>query len=395
MNENRVLVSIKKIDKIEPLTLKSGETARSVLAFIGGWKATVGANEFNVGDLVVFAEPDSIFPVEERWAFLERHKYRIKTQKYGNLIRPNGESVVSQGLILSMDVLPAGSTYKEGDDVTKVLGVTHAPESDDDEFADNAEFGKDKAKVIRFKKWMPAKMFNALMRYEWFRKMAIPPKEPKGFVREVSKTDEERIQNCGNIVNADTLWTLTEKVDGTSSTFRLKRKQAGFLAKLFGKDTFDFAVCTRNNRLNTPNDTSVQWVMAKKYKIYDALKKIIGNNDWVAIQGEAAGPKIQKNRQGLKVNRLFVFNLIYPKGRVKSAEAAEIIKSVGLEWVPIIATGVDIHGKTEEDLLNMANGKSALNPDKMREGIVFRAENPDMDLSFKAVSPEYLLKIGE
>lgn len=395
MNENRVLVSIKKIDKIEPLTLKSGETARSVLAFIGGWKATVGANEFNVGDLVVFAEPDSIFPVEERWAFLERHKYRIKTQKYGNLIRPNGESVVSQGLILSMDVLPAGSTYKEGDDVTKVLGVTHAPESDDDEFADNAEFGKDKAKVVRFKKWMPAKMFNALMRYEWFRKMAIPPKEPKGFVREVSKTDEERIQNCGNVVNADTLWTLTEKVDGTSSTFRLKRKQVGFFAKLFGKDAFDFAVCTRNNRLNTPNDTSVQWVMAKKYKIYDALKKIIGNNDWVAIQGEAAGPKIQKNRQGLKVNRLFVFNLIYPKGRVKSAEAAEIIKNVGLEWVPIIATGVDIHGKTEEDLLNMANGKSALNPDKMREGIVFRAENPDMDLSFKAVSPEYLLKIGE
>lgn len=395
MNENRVLVSIKKIDKIEPLTLKSGETARSVLAFIGGWKATVGANEFKVGDLVVFAEPDSIFPVEEQWAFLERHKYRIKTQKYGNLIRPNGESVVSQGLILSMNVLPAGNTYKEGDDVTKVLGVTHAPESDDDEFADNAEFGKDKAKVVRFKKWMPAKMFNALMRHEWFRKMAIPPKEPKGFVREVSKTDEERIQNCGNIVNADTLWTLTEKVDGTSSTFRLKRKQAGFLAKLFGKDAFDFAVCTRNNRLNTPNDTSVQWVMVKKYKIYDALKKIIGNNDWVAIQGEAAGPKIQKNRQGLKVNRLFVFNLIYPNGRVKSVEAAEIIKSVGLEWVPIIATGVDLHGKTEEDLLNMANGKSALNPDKMREGIVFRAENPDMDLSFKAVSPDYLLKIGE
>ena len=85
MNENRILVSVKKIDKIEPLTLKNGETARSVLAFIGGWKATVGANEFNVGDPVVFAEPDSVFPVEERWYFLERHKYRIKTQKYGEL----------------------------------------------------------------------------------------------------------------------------------------------------------------------------------------------------------------------------------------------------------------------------------------------------------------------
>ena len=89
---------------------------------------------------------------------------------------------------------------------------------------------------------------------------------------------------------------------------------------------------------------------------------------------------------------MFVFNLYYPNGRVKSVEARELIKSVGLEWVPIIATGLDLHGKTEEDLLNMANGKSALNPDKLREGIVFRAENPDMDLSFKAVSPEYCLK---
>ena len=395
MNENRILVSVKKIDKIEPLTLKStGETARSVLAFIGGWKATVGANEFNVGDLVVFAEPDSIFPVEERWSFLERHKYRIKTQKYGNLIRPNGEAVVSQGLILSISVLPEGNTYKEGDDVTKVLGVTHAPEQDEDEFADNAEFGKDKAKVVRFKKWMPAKMFNTLMRYDWFRKMAIPPKEFKGFVREVSKTDEERIQNCGDIVNADTVWTLTEKVDGMSSTYRLKKRPRNLSNRLFGTYKYDFAVCSRNNRLNNP-DNSAYWAMAEKYKIADALKKIIGNNDWVAIQGEVSGPRCNGNRQGLQTNRLFVFNLYYPTGRVKSVEAAEIIKNIGLEWVPIIATGVDLHGKTEEDLLNMANGKSALNPDKMREGIVFRAENQDMDLSFKAVSPEYLLKIGE
>lgn len=395
MNENRILVSVKKIDKIEPLTLKStGETARSVLAFIGGWKATVGANEFNVGDLVVFAEPDSIFPVEERWSFLERHKYRIKTQKYGNLIRPNGEPVVSQGLILSMNVLPDGNTYKEGDDVTKILGVTHAPESDEDEFAGNAEFGKDKAKVVRFKKWMPAKMFNTLMRYDWFRKMAIPPKEFKGFVREVSKTDEERIQNCGNIVNADTLWTLTEKVDGMSSTYRLKKKKSNFIAKIFGKQKYDFAVCSRNNRLNKP-DNSGQWAMAKKFDIENVLKKIIGDNEWVAIQAETVGAKVNGNRLKLNYNDLYVFNLIYPQGRVKSIDGKKIMEKYGVKWVPIIETGVDLHGKTEEELLNMANGKSAVTPSVLREGIVFRAENSDMDLSFKAVSPEYLLKYHE
>lgn len=394
MNENRVLVSIKQIDKIEPLTLKNGEIARSVLAFVGGWKATVEANEFSVGELVVFAETDSVFPKEDRWSFLERYKYRIKTQRYNNLIRPNGESVISQGLILSTDILPPNKTYKLGDDVTKILEVTHANE-EEDEFDTNVEFRSKKTDNIRFKKWMPNKLFNILMRNQWFRNITIPKKEPNDFIKEVNKTDEERIQNCGNIVNVDTLWTATEKVDGTSSTYMLKRKRKSFLKKLFRQENFDFVVCSRNIRLNNPNDGSVQWAMAKKYKIEDALKKLIGKNDWIVIQGESVGPKIQKNPLGLKENKLFIFNLIYPYGRIKSIAAQNIIKEIGLEWVPIIGEHLDLHGKSEEDLLKMADGKSFLNYERLREGIVFRSENPDTDLSFKAVSPEYCLKKGE
>jgi hypothetical protein len=126
----------------------------------------------------------------------------------------------------------------------------------------------------------------------------------------------------------------------------------------------------------------------------NVMKHIIGKYQWVAIQGEAVGPKIQKNRQGLTENKLLVFNLIYPDGRRKTVESAELLKKFGVEWVPIIAAHLDLHGKTEEDLLKMADGVSALNPDRLREGIVFRAENPNMNLSFKAVSPEYALKHG-
>lgn len=390
MNENRILVSIKKIDKIEPLIVKSGEPARSALARIGGWKATVDAKEFHAGDTVVFAEPDSIFPVDERWNFLERCHYTIKTQRYGSLLTENGEVVVSQGLILPMSVLPVGD-YNIGDDVTKILGVTHALEPvDKDEYANNAEFSTKNAKNTKFK-WLPKPVFNKFMRYSWFRDIIIPHVEKMGFVTEVSKTDEERIQNCGDIVNTNTLWTATEKVDGCSATYRLKRLPSNFWKRLIGKEEFDFAVCSRNRRIAKPNDSSY-WAMAKKYDIMNVLKKIIGNNKWVAIQLECAGPKINGNRQALKENRAFVFNLIYPTGRVKSVDGKKIIEQYGMEWVPIISTGIDLHGKTEEDLLNMSNGMSALNPDKMREGIVFRAENQDVDLSFKAVSPEYLLK---
>jgi len=395
MNENRALVSVKRIDAIEPLRVKSGEPARSELVRIGGWRATASVGEFQVGQLVVFAEPDSVFPVEERWSFLERKHYRIETQKYNNILTQAGEPTISQGLVLPMDVLPKG-TYEEGQDVTKLLGVTHAPEPDDvDEFEANAEFSTSNKRPAKFK-WLPKGIFNRLMRHEWFRKLALPKKEPKGFVQEVSKTDEERIQNCGKIVNADTTWTLTEKVDGQSGTYRLRKVKGGFLKRLFGKPQYDFAVCSRNNRLNKP-DNSSHWAMAKKYNIEEVLKKLLNTPmfkgfDWIAIQGEVAGPKIQKNRQGLTENHLYVFNLITPKGRVKSMEARVYVGNLGLEWVPIISYGVDLHGKTEQDLLEMANGMSLLNPERMREGIVFRAENPDLDLSFKAVSPEYELK---
>lgn len=388
MNPNRILVSIRKVDGIEPLTVKNGEPARTEIVRIGGWKATATVGEFHTGDLVVFAETDSVFPVEERWSFLERCHYRIKTQKYNNLRDQYGNPVISQGLVLPLSILPDSTLISEGQDVTKILGVTHAPEQDEDEFEANAEFGN--TKVTPKFKWLPKDIYNYLMKYQWFRTISLPKKEYKGFPKEVSKTDEERIQNCGDIVNKDTTWTATEKVDGMSSTYLLKRK---------GGKKFEFIVCSRNNRLTKP-DGSAQWAMAKKYNIEAGLKRLFSTNafsdcQWIAIQGECAGPKIQKNPQGLSENRLFVFNLISPYGRTKSSIAKSIMEEIGLEWVPILETGLDLHGKTEADLLEMANGKSALNPDKMREGIVFRAENPDMDLSFKAVSPEYLLKKGE
>jgi hypothetical protein len=46
-----------------------------------------------------------------------------------------------------------------------------------------------------------------------------------------------------------------------------------------------------------------------------------------------------------------------------------------------------------DDVLALANGKSAVNVNKMREGVVFKRVNGQEH--FKAVSPNYLLKKGE
>ena len=118
---------------------------------------------------------------------------------------------------------------------------------------------------------------------------------------------------------------------------------------------------------------------------------MIGACDWIAIQGECIGPKIQKNKYEVSDYDLFVFNLIYPWGRMRSTVARSACQRFGLKFVPIIETGITLPD-TVDEVLTYAHGTSALH-DTLREGIVFRSE--DGARSFKAVDPLFLLKYDE
>ncbi len=89
---------------------------------------------------------------------------------------------------------------------------------------------------------------------------------------------------------------------------------------------------------------------------------------------------------------MYVFNLIYPSGRVGSVEAKKIVGKYGLKFVPVIDESVNIKGMSVDEVLDYATGKSQLY-DTLREGIVFRSL--DGKQSFKAVSPEFLIKHNE
>ena len=60
-----------------------------------------------------------------------------------------------------------------------------------------------------------------------------------------------------------------------------------------------------------------------------------------------------------------------------------------MKWVPILDTKYMLP-KTMEEIKVVSDGKSVVNPNVMREGIVFR--DPTTDLSFKSVSRDYMLK---
>jgi hypothetical protein len=357
----RQLATIKKVSSISPIP----DRDRISLATIDGWSVIVKKDEFAVGDLCVYCEIDSVLPEKPEFEFLRSKNFRIKTIKMAG--------VISQGICFPLSFLP-DSTYKEGQDVTSVLGVTQYEPTMDVE------------RNQRNKKAVPAKYPPFLMRFKWFRQLVYKKdhREGMGFPKFISKTDETRIQNIPFVLQNKTPFIATEKIDGQSGTFCLVKKR-GFL-----KNKLEYIVCSRNVRLFN-QDSSSYWTVSQRYDIKNVLEKMIGEYEWIAIQGECVAPNVQGNKYKVEEADLYVFNVITPSGRMGSLEAATFVTEHGLKFVPILDTEY-VMPDTVREVLQYANGKSKIG-DTLREGIVFRSH--DGKQSFKAVDPLFLLKYDE
>lgn len=356
----RKLAHIEKIEWINPINGRD----RIVLAGVLGWTVIVQKEEYKIGDKVIFCEIDSVFPEKPEFEFLRSKKFRIKTMRMAG--------VLSQGICFPLSLLPEGN-YNIGDDVTELLGITqYEPTMDKEEASVPAD--NPKKKYPKF-----------LMRHKWFRNLVLPKKQAKAFPEFISKTDETRIQNAPFYLDMDCDWCATEKIDGQSGSFTLQKIKG---KHFWNRGKFDFAVCSRNLRIWN-KDKSSYWAVSDIYNMEETLHNLIGDNEWVAIQGECVAPNVQGNKYKVKSPDLYVFNLIYPDGRVPSIEAKHIIEEQGLKFVPIIEEKANIKGMSVQDVLDYATGKSLLS-DGLREGIVFRSL--DGKQSFKAVSPDFLIK---
>lgn len=352
----RNLASIRKISNITPIDGKD----RIVLAQIDGWQVIVQKADFHTGDLCVYCEIDSVLPEKPEFEFLRTKGFRIKTMKMAG--------VISQGICFPVSILPYGD-YKEGQDVTDIIGIKQYESTMDVE-----KIPPSKNKIINF-----------LMRYAWFRKIVLGSNNNDSFPSQISKTDEIRIQENPSILQDKQKYIFTEKTDGQSGSFLLIREK-GVL-----KDKFKYVVCSRNRRL-IKKDKSSYWYVSDRYNIEHVLRELIGNNDWVAIQGECIAPGVQKNKYKVIEPDLYVFNLIYPDGRKGSLEAKAIVEKYGMKFVPIVDSNATLPD-TVEDMLALAHGKSLINPSILREGLVCRT--PDGKHSFKAVDPLFLLHYDE
>lgn len=412
----RELAYIVKIDAIEPIEGSDNCEA----AVVGGWRIMVRKGTFKVGDYAVYFEIDSKVPETREYEFLAKKHYKIKTQKYtfggkGNFI--------SQGLLMHFNdfqndggipswlvnfntqcamAAAAGGEIDLPYFLTEDLGVTYSVADDNKRKASTDKYTKMRARHQKL--FRKNKLVQWLWNRNWGKKILFfflgTKKDKRGWPDWVRKTDEERCQNLPQLFPGDeTQWLVTEKIDGSSTTFTLHRRA-------FGK--YDFFVCSRNVCFDTPEklekcyyDSNIYLEMAKKYNIEEVLHKLLDmepKSDFVTLQGETYGDGVQKRTYGLINGQhdFAAFNLIYGtdinnQHRLDSYSMKALLSEYNIPTVPILEGNYKLPATCDE-LLKYADGISQLDGE-IREGVVLRTY--DGVNSFKAVSNEFLIKFKE
>ena len=335
MNTDRKLASVVKIADIQPIV---GADAIMV-ASVKGWKVVVKKDEYKVGDLAVYYEIDSFLPIRPQFEFLRKSSYKRMGSSEGfrlKTIRLRGQ--ISQGLLTP---IPEGiSNPREGDDLTEALDI------------------------VKYEPPIPAQLAGKI----------------KGtFPSFIPKTDEIRIQNFESEVGFSPVGErayVTEKLDGTSFT-------CYFNNGVFG-------VCGRNWELSETSDNSL-WRMANVLQLKEKMTKH-GKN--IALQGELIGAGINGNLYGLSDHKLYFFTgYDIDKGRRMFFDELEwVLFGLQLQMVPVLEKyGFVIPNENNivDYMLRYAEGKSVLNMEVDREGVVVRGL--EREFSFKAISNTYLL----
>lgn len=378
----RKLASIQRIKAINPI-----EGADKIeVAQVLNWECVVSKGAYNVGDLVLYFEIDSLLPDIEAFSFLKGsswsqklNKYKISTHKFLNQI--------SQGLVMSTEQLKV---------VFKQIRYSQVLESSPNmiPYPDNIlnpVEGDDLTDALMIEKYEPPVSNGSLgeiLNHEWY----------------IPKTDEERIQVCAETVLPEYMksepgdWYATIKLDGCSCT-----------AGLFDDA---FLIGGRNQFYK---DENMYTTTVKKYgDLENKLKEYqLINGVYVAFQGELCGPGIQGNKLGLEEKEWYIFNAFMSKTgkngsyvKCETLRLRKLCEEFGLKMVPVIAdedkfdftatTDVD---KTVDNLLEYVDNIEYKDyfgtavAGQLAEGVVFRKD--DMTYSFKVVSNKYLLKGGE
>lgn len=347
----RRLATVQQISELRPI---EGADAIEV-ARINGWDVVVKKGDFKTDEMVVFCEVDSFLPIQPEYEFLRKSSYKKMSDGTEGFrlrtIRLRGQ--LSQGLLINYQTLISKLPPDEnghvdlpdmGEDVTEIMGI------------------------IKYEPPVPACLAG----------------QAKGnFPGFLNKTDEERVQNIRSSMyeryrNKGNKYYITEKLDGSSCSIYLRGNE--------------FGVCSRNlNLLETPDNTF--WKVARQYNIEEILREHSNYSGFqtICLQGELIGEGVQKNPYEIKGHEFHIFNLYFSDldYYANIDELIEFTQRYNLKHVPLLYKDINLP-ENSKACLELSEGKSKLNSNAEREGIVIRYF--DRSVSFKAISNKFLEK---
>jgi RNA ligase (TIGR02306 family) len=369
----RKLASIRRIDALNPI-----EGADKIeVATVGGWKVVCQKGLYKVGELVIYCEIDSWIPTEIAPFLTKGREPREYNGVKGECLRTvKLRGQISQGLLLPLfepDFL-IGKFAEYENVCNRPYPVWAENITDSGFYFEELNFdvliGLDVTERLGIQKWeapIPA---------------CLAGKVKGSFPSWIPKTDEFRIQNLSNEwdeLKAIKPWFVTEKLDGTSFTAYIKGDE--------------FGVCSRNMDLYE-DDSNTYWKFVRENVIEEKMRQFCSDNGDIdfAIQGELVGESIQGNRYKLKGQKVFLFNAysITDCGFFGWDGFMDISDALGIDVVPVVWEHLQFESETIDDILAFAEGKSALNPNTEREGVVFKTYAREK--SFKAISNKFLSK---
>lgn len=353
------LASVQKITNISPIQGADLIEVATVL----GWQVVVKKGEYRIGDSCSYIQIDTIVPELPEYEFLRGRKFRVKTIKL--------RKQISQGLIVP---LPKGN-WNEGDDLTKVLGITKYEKPDNNP----SRYKKQRVPKIWYKKWVYLFKYNVLYKVIPNLRPKIRSKFPTNLV---SITDEGHIQNIPNVLTdyRGKQFVISYKLDGSSITI--------IHSKVFGRSKF--RICSRRFELHGKDNDWYRVFTSTNFK--DEVLKLVGyfgTND-IIVQGEAIG-RFNGNHHSLKSDEIRLFNIYVDGKRINQLQFIDVCTTLDIPHCPLYSVITLNH--TLPEILKVSEIQDILNPNAYAEGLVWRCIDDNM--SFKVINNNYLLHTEE
>lgn len=322
-----------------------------------GYVTIAALGSVAVGDKVVYFPANTCLPENLRELLASGSKVGLKERVRVAKIR----GVYSEGLLAKADLL--GVRAKPGTDVSELLGC-----------------------------W----------KYEEPEERVPGPANKTSTTREIAGfpffTRFARVEKMAGAFGDDPVF-VTEKLHGTSARFGWV-KPAGILAKAwhFAKSLVGladrrgvFMAGSRNVAYTSMGDTTHAFYNTNPYTAVAssyALPSLLPEG--VVIYGEIVGPNIQRHYSyGHKSLAFYIYDAQVDGEWLTWPEIVALAARIGIPTVPILAGGNALRFQKTHGA-GYHEGPSLLDPDTVREGVVYRRDFP-RTLS-KHINPAYLAK---